>query len=154
MAPALDLDRLPAGLRTTVARALEDVDACEDAIDALEATAAHDRSPDVLLALALVSFHEAAELVLSQIEPAAERSLLLIDEAMERGGVPTEGVHRLRRLCEGSLERERARRARRAMYPGAAMERARRAWMRGDDALAAELAGAADRIAADRRRAG
>ncbi len=143
MAPAFDLERLPTALRPLVAHALEDVDACELAIEALEA-AAHrpTRAPEVLLALALVTYHEACELVLTQIEAASERALALIDEAIAGGAQETEGVEQLRRLCAESLRCERARRTgRRRIGPaGDAMERARRAWMRGEDALGAELA--------------
>jgi hypothetical protein len=150
MAPALDPERLPLALRPLVARALEDVDACEPAIEALEAELEARPTPDVLIALALLTHHEAAELVLSQLEDAAERALAWIDEALAMGAPRTEGLARLRRLCEVSLLRERTRlpRRRHALWPACdAAARARRAWMRGEDALALELARAADALA-------
>lgn len=154
MSEAFDPERLPAALRPLVERALRDVDACEEAIEALEQ---HVRgggaSPDALVALALLTYHEAAELVLSQIERAAGRALSLLDEA-ERKGAAGQGVARLRALCRASLERERrrerrilARMERDRARVGEVVELAHRLLLRGDGDLAAELLRRADEAA-------
>ncbi len=144
MAPAFDPDRLPAHLRPLVERALRDVDGCEAAIEALEQHVSEaEAGPDALVALALVTYHEAATLVLSRLADASQRALALLDEAERRGGRDTS---RLRSLLRGTLERERRRERRllaRLGRPGAAareaLELAHRLRMRGDHDLAAEL---------------
>lgn len=153
MALAFDPHRLPPALRPLVERALQDVDGCEDAIEALEREAsASEASPDVLVALALVTYHEAASLVLTQLEHAAERALALLDEA-ERRGKRTDSLARLRSLCRRSIERERSRERRllaRIAWadddasPRDVIELAHRLMLRGDTDLAAELLRRAD----------
>lgn len=147
MASAFDPDRLPAALRPLVKRALEDVDGCEAAIEALEQHVAQGAAgPDALVALALVTYHEAAALVITQLEHASERALALLDEAERRGGA-RHRIERLRSMCKESLERERSRERRivarmaRADLPDEleAVELAHRLMMRGDSDLAVEL---------------
>lgn len=109
MAPAFDPDRLPDGLRSLVARALTDVDGCEQAIAALERHVETGGGPDARVALALLTFEEAAQLVVSQLGPAAERALSLIEEAVQQGAPETGGLVHLRRICRDTLQRERSR---------------------------------------------
>lgn len=150
MAAAFDPDRLPAALRPLVERALRDVDGCEAAIEALERHLSEAAAgPDAFVALALVTYHEAATLLLSRLADASQRALALLDEAERRGGHDTS---RLRSLVRASLERERRRERRmlaRLGRPGGArpsdvVELAHRLRMRGDHDLAAELLRCAD----------
>ncbi len=158
MAP-FDPEGLPAPLRTLVERALRDVDACEDAIEALEAHVASGAAgPDALVALALVTYHEAASLVLTRLEQASERALSLLDEA-QRQGADAATLDRLRGLCRASLDAERSRERRLlariawsgdASDPREVIELAHRLRMRGDFDLAAELLRRADELEAER----
>lgn len=109
MAAAFDPDRLPDELRPLVARALTDVDGCEPAIEALTRHVEAGGGTDARVALALLTFEEAAQLVRSRLAPAAERALGLIAEAVAMGAEETEGLGRLRRICVAALERERSR---------------------------------------------
>src|SRR5687768_9587598 len=111
MAPAIDLRRLPTTLRSCVAMALDDVDACEGAIDRIEAYLSDKpaRPPDVLLALAVLTYREAEQLVLSRLEEASERAIALIDEAVTSGAQTSEEIDELRSVCEAAIARERAR---------------------------------------------
>lgn len=109
MAPAFDLDRLPAALQPEVAHALANPADAEGAIDALERHVRAGAGPDARIALALLGFQEAAQIVLSQLEPAAVRALTLIDEARSMGAPLTEGLARFRAVCTATLKREEAR---------------------------------------------
>lgn len=92
-----------------MARALTDVDGCEPAIDALARHVDAGGGTDARVALALLTFEEAAQLVMTRLAPAAERALALIDEAVAMGAEETEGLCRLRRVCADALEQERTR---------------------------------------------
>jgi hypothetical protein len=149
MAPAFDSTRLPSCVRGLVDRALSDVDLCEAAIAAIEGHLARqrERPPDMLLALAVLTYEEASQLLLNRIEEAAGRALALVDEAV-RAGAPEQNASlaRLRARCRGALARERSRErrllgrlARGAARPCEIVELAHRFLARGDDGLAADL---------------
>lgn len=141
-----DVERLSPMLRAAVERALSDVEGCGPAIALLEQHLSSDEGPDVRLALAFLLFEEARRLVLSQIAPAAERSLALIEEARRRGAAETDALARLHRRCVAELSAERRRErdlavrvafGRAAPFEVALLGRQR--LERGGDALAAAL---------------
>jgi hypothetical protein len=152
MAHAFDLGRFPEKLRALVERAFEDVEACADAIEALEShvrgESAENREPlpDILVALAVLTFEEAAQLVLSRIADAAEYALALSERAIE-AGAGSHALEPLRAKWTAALERERSREAnllrrlaRGKAHPRDVVELAHRLFMRGDDdELASEL---------------
>lgn len=108
---ALRLSRLPGGLHGAVGRALHDPSECEVAIEAIERHLATDRSPDLLIALAALTYREAEALVLSRIEAASQRALALIEEALVAGARRTREIDALKACCLASIAKERAREA-------------------------------------------
>ncbi len=150
MTRAFDLDRLPDRVRPAVARALTDGDAREEAIAALEAHLADggDRTPEVLLALATLTYEDAATVVLSRLTQASATALALVDEALASGRTPPPELLSLRATFATALERERTRERRlrglladpRRARPTELVELAHRILMSGeDDQLAADL---------------
>src|SRR5688572_1344357 len=102
MALALRLSRLPRSLRAAV----------EGAIPAIERHMADTaRTPELLVALAALTYREAEALVLNQIESASKQALSLIDEALARGGARTNEIDALKACCLTSIASERAREA-------------------------------------------
>lgn len=143
---AFDPDGLPEPLRSLVLRALDDVDGCGPAIEALERHVERAGGHEARVALAVLLFEEAARLVFSQLVPAAERALALIDEAVRMGAPETDGLARLRRACGDALRDERSRE--RDLAVRVSFGRAEpheiallgcRRLQRGDDALALAL---------------
>ncbi len=145
-----DPHRLPEGLRAVVRRALRDGQGHEEAIRELEdhLAAGGERSPEVLLALATLTYEDAATLVLSRMTRASEAALALVDEALAAQTEPAPELQDLRATFAGALERERARerQLRRLLAdpsrarPTELMELAHRILMSGeDDQLAAAL---------------
>jgi len=137
-----------------VERALRDGGAIESAIAAIETylDGGGERTPEILLALATLTYEDAATVVLSRLTAASEQALALVDEALERGDGPRDELTSLRETFARSLDHERARERRlrqllddpRRARPTELMELAHRILMSGeDDALAAELMQAA-----------
>lgn len=135
-------------------RALRDGDELEAAITAIETYLSRggQRTPEVLLALATLTYEDAATVVLSRLTAASEQALALVDEALASEPEPREDLTALRETFARSLARERARERRlrelldgpRRARPVELMELAHRILMSGeDDALAAELMQAA-----------
>lgn len=151
MAPLFDPAALPPSVRTLVEAALRDADRCEEAIDALEIVLGEERSPDALLAFALVTYQEASERMVGRRRDAAEQAIELIEEALERGAPRTSVLERFHRLCETTAaderRRERQRMARavaRRARPADLALLAHRMLLDGDDALAMALMAQAD----------
>jgi len=155
MAAAFRPGALPARLRPLVARALARGEGHEDAIDAIEGHLAGggERSPDLLVALAMLTYEDAAAVVLGRLRDASERALALIDEALSRGPADADELERVRAIYARTLRRERARERRlrdlvaapeRAARSTELAELAHRILMSGeDDGLAARLMAAA-----------
>ena len=112
MGALFDPSALPSEARTLVERALRLRDRHEEAIEALEAHLAHGgaRTADVLAALALCVYEDAAEVVLSRIEAASAEAIRLIDEALRTAAVSrVEPLRQLRALCVRSQQAEQER---------------------------------------------
>lgn len=161
MAPAFALDELPASLRDLVARVLRDGDGHDEAIEAIELHLADGgrRTPDLLVALATLTYEDAAKVVLSRLRDASEDAIGLLDEALAQDPPNADELRAMRDELDKTLRRERARERRlRALMtdPTRAratemVELAHRILMSGeDDALAAKMmsaaASAADRL--------
>lgn len=150
-----DPSRLPPSVRPAVERALRDGNGHEAAIEVLEQHLAEggERSPDVLLALATLTYEDAATVVLTRLTAASHTALGLVDEALAAHDAPPPAeLVELRATVASALERERARARRleallvdpRRARPTELMELAHRILMSGeDDGLAAELMAAA-----------
>lgn len=109
MDAALELDRLPAALRPLVARGLTDDELRPEVIDLLRDHLAcfDEREPDVLVALAVLRYRDAAEVMLHELGAASREALELVEEA--RLGVDRPALDALRAQLERSVARERAR---------------------------------------------
>ena len=112
----------------------------------------HERTPELLLALAVLTYEDAASLVLSQLARASGAAVDLLDEALAAQESPRAEVIALRDTFARTLERERARERRllelltgpRDARPTELVELAHRILMSGeDDQLAADLMDAA-----------
>jgi len=143
---------LPDEVRASVEGARRDGAEHQAAITALETYLARGgaRTPEVLLALATLTYEDAATVVLSRLRAASEQALALVDEALAQD--PREDLAALRDRFARSLahERDRERRLRellddpRRARPAELMALAHQILMSGeDDALAAELMQAA-----------
>lgn len=150
MAAVFDPRALPSQVRLLLARALETGEGHDDAVAKLEQALAEgvDREPNILAALALMTYEAAATGGRGSLGGAAERALRLIDEALATGREVPRDLRRLQVLCAAALEQERARERRlRGLLsnldqarPTELAELAHRIVMSGeDDALAAEL---------------
>ncbi|MCA9609156.1 MAG: hypothetical protein KC619_26325 [Myxococcales bacterium] len=142
--------RLPEAVRPAVERALRDGDRHEEAIEALETYLAEggERTPEVLLALATLTYEDAATVVLTRLTQASATALALVDEAMASKSSPPPELAVLRQTFATALERERVRERRlrdlladpRRARPTELVELAHRILMSGeDDQLAADL---------------
>ncbi|MBX3271735.1 MAG: hypothetical protein KF729_15820 [Sandaracinaceae bacterium] len=149
-----ETERLPPAVRPAVERALRDGEGHEAAIRALEAHLddGGERSPEVLLALATLTYEDAATVVLSRLAQASRTALALVEEARAAAPERSEAVERLHATFAAALEHEQAREQRlrrlladrRGARPAELMELAHRILMSGeDDQLAAELMAAA-----------
>lgn len=154
MAATFDLEALPASVRPLVARAMSTGDHHEGAILSIEAHLAEggERTPDLLVALAMLTYDDAAMVVLSRLRAASEEAVALVDEAIARGSDPSGRLAEVREVYVATSRAERARERRlRALMlrPGCArpaelVELAHRILMNGeDDELTAELMNAA-----------
>ena len=149
MDAALELDRLPAALRPLVARGLTDDGLRPDVIDLLRDHLAcfDERAPDVLVALALLVYRDAAEVMLHELGAASREALDLVAEAQAMVERPALGD--LRAQLERTVARERARERRlhdlALARPTELIELAHLLVTRGeDDGRAADLMTAAD----------
>jgi hypothetical protein len=143
MGVAFRAEALPARIRPLVAHALAEGEGHEDALAAIEDHLAGGgaRTPDLLAALAVLTFEDAASLVLSRLREAAERAVALLDEALACEPADPGALARVRALYARALERERRRERRlraRLSGPGRARptelaELAHRMTMRGED---------------------
>lgn len=119
MDAALELDRLPAALRPLVARGLTDDALRPDVIDQLRGHLERSdaRPPEVLVALALLRYRDAAEVMLHELGEASREALALIDEAqrtlaqrtLAQRTVARPALDALRAQLERTVARERAR---------------------------------------------
>jgi len=119
MDAALELDRLPAALRPLVARGLTDDALRPDVIDQLRGHLERSdaRPPEVLVALALLRYRDAAEVMLHELGEASREALALIDEAQRtlaqrpvaQRTVARPALDALRAQLERTVARERAR---------------------------------------------
>ncbi len=144
---------LPEALAAQVERALHDGVGHEEAIAALEAHLAEGgpRTPAVLMALAALTYEDAASLVLTRLEDASREALALVEEARRSGG-PEAELGRMREVFVDTIERERERVRQLRMRatnpdvvrPTELVQLAHGLLMRGEDRLAAELFRAAD----------
>lgn len=107
-----------------------------------------ERRPGTLLALATLTYEDAATVVLSEIARASTTALALVDEAITQDADPAPELQSLRKTLADALERERARELRlRSILrdpanarPTERMLLAHQILMSGeDDQLAAEL---------------
>ena len=154
MTSAFDPSRLPDSVRPHVVRALREGEDLDRAIEALEGYLAEggERTPDVLLALATLTYEDAATLVLNRLATASEQAIALLDEVLERTPDDSELVALRARFAEALAgERAREKRLRELLVrpegarPSEIMELAHRILLSGDDdglatALMAELA--------------
>lgn len=150
MTSSFDPSALPLAVRALVERALLRGEGREAAILALEERLgqSEERDPSVLLALATLTYEDAATVMLHRLTTASETALELVDEAIARGGEPDDELIGLRATFARALERERARERRlkrlledpRGARPTELIELAHRILLSGeDDELAAEL---------------
>lgn len=119
MDAALELDRLPAALRPLVARGLTDDALRPDVIDQLRGHLERSdaRPPEVLVALALLRYRDAAEVMLHELGEASREALALVDEAqrtlaqrtLAQRTVARPALDALRAQLERTVARERAR---------------------------------------------
>ena len=153
MDAALELDRLPAARDEGTQRGLTDDGLRPDVIDLLRDHLAcfDERAPDVLVALALLVYRDAAEVMLHELGAASREALDLVAEAQAMVERPALGD--LRAQLERTVARERARERRLhdlALDPALArptelIELAHLLVTRGeDDGRAADLMTAAD----------
>lgn len=107
-----------------------------------------ERSPEVLLALAMLTYEDAATLVLNRLTQASKTALALLDEALEGQPEPSAPLRALRARFARALDRERARERRlreladrpERARPIELIELANRILLSGeDDELATEL---------------
>ena len=84
--PVLDVSSLPISIRPLVERALRTGVGREVAIGALQGHLYEggERSANVLAALATLTYHDAAELMVNRMHVASERAVRLLDEAILR----------------------------------------------------------------------
>lgn len=144
---------LPPNIAGVVERALREGQDHDVAIEAVEAHLASggERTPEVLMALAALTYEDAASLVLSRLRDASEEAIGLVDEAIGRGG-PAEELTRMRAVFAQTLQREHVReqnlRLRATnidrMKATDLVQLAQGALMRGDDDAARRLFAAAD----------
>ncbi|MFK7989744.1 MAG: hypothetical protein AB8I08_27240 [Sandaracinaceae bacterium] len=155
MTLVFDPDALPSPIRGLVETALREREGHERAIEAIEAhlEAGGERTPDLLIALATVTYDDAAAVVLHRLEEASREALRLLDEAaIARGSM--HGLEPLRSSFESARvrEEERSRRMRVFMVaperarPAELAELALRQRLQGDDALAQALLDEAGRL--------
>lgn len=114
MDAALELDRLPAALRPLVARGLTDDALRPDVIDQLRGHLERSdaRPPEVLVALALLRYRDAAEVMLHELGEASREALALVDEAqrtLTQRTLARPALDALRAQLERTVARERAR---------------------------------------------
>ncbi|MEC7524971.1 MAG: hypothetical protein VYE22_34135 [Myxococcota bacterium] len=124
MDAALELDRLPAALRPLVARGLTDDALRPDVIDQLRGHLERSdaRPPEVLVALALLRYRDAAEVMLHELGEASREALALVEEAqrtlaqrtlaqrtLAQRTVARPALDALRAQLERTVARERAR---------------------------------------------
>ncbi|MGE0784784.1 MAG: hypothetical protein AB7S26_03775 [Sandaracinaceae bacterium] len=148
------LGALPAELHTVVEDALRAGTGHEHAIAAIERhlAAGGERTPSILVALATLTYEDAASLMVTRLRQASEEALGLLTEAAERRGASAPELEALRRLFLDTIEREHARDRQlrlRATNPEIATARdlvqlAHDLTMRGEDRLAKDLYRAAD----------
>lgn len=157
---AFDPSLLPVSVRPFVERVLRSGEGYEAAIASLREhlDGGGERTPTVLLALATLTYEDAATLVLSQLTAASQAALSLVDEAMAKDAEPSEELQSLRASFARALERERIREQRlrqllkdpKRARPTELMELAHRILMSGeDDDLAAALMARAARGSED-----
>lgn len=151
--------RLPPLIAALVERTLRDGEGHEVAIEAIEQHLADggERTPDLLVALATLTYDDAATALLHQLGQASQRAMELVDEAVRRGA-SCAAVESLRGAFQAACDRERAR-ERRLRLLAIAPERARptelaelalRLRLAGDDGAAGALmAEAAERLPDD-----
>lgn len=148
VSPSFDLGRLPEEVRDSVREALVRGEGHAEAIASIEGALERgaERSRDLLVALATLTYEDAATLVLSRLEAASREALALLDEASEGESSPE--LLALSEAYARTLAREEARElhlrgtARGRSRPRALelIELAHRVLMSGeDDGLAAEL---------------
>ena len=158
MAVAFDPRELPLPIRAAVERALGERDGHVEAIGAIEShlAAGGERTPDLLVALAAVTYDDAAAVLMHRLGEAAGRALELLDEAARVRGT-ADGLQPLRDAFEATQERERIRatRLRGLMLapdrarPTDLAELAHRLRMAGDDHISGALMAEATRLDED-----
>ncbi len=111
MTSSTDASTVPDELRRLVDRALRDGGERELAIEGLERHLADggERSTEVLLALATLTYEDAASLVLTRIGQASAAALELVDEAIAQQDPPAPELASLRATFVAALEREQRR---------------------------------------------
>lgn len=153
---------LPLELDARVRRALSRREGHDEAIEAIEAylEAGGERSPAVLMALATLTYEDAACLVLSRLREASEEALALVDEALAHPDGPRDELRRMRELFGQTLAQEqqrerdlRLRATNPSIRPTELAQLAHGLMLRGEDGLAQQLFRAADQADAERQAA-
>lgn len=116
MTLAFDPSALPPTVACVVEEVLRERDGHERAIEAIKTALERERGPDLLIALAIVVYDDAASVVLHRLGAASVEALGLLDEAARIRGTGA-GLESLREVFEATRSREAER------------ERCLRVWM-------------------------